>query len=81
MGAINKKMNNYAEAISPELYEKTPKAVFAALAVSLALQVNGENFEILDAGFLREWDTLYKNGIVPQKPPRNLAAVFIDERD
>jgi hypothetical protein len=68
MSALNKKMNNYAEAISPELYEKTPKAVFAAIAASFALLLNDEDFDGLDEKLLNEWRTLNQNGIVPQKP-------------
>tara|TARA_R110000803_G_scaffold156365_3_gene220902 strand:- start:59 stop:265 length:207 start_codon:yes stop_codon:yes gene_type:complete len=63
-----KKMNNYTEAISPELYDKTPKAVFAAIAVSFALLMEDGDFTKVDSGILKEWKTLNKNGIVPQKP-------------
>ena len=31
MGAINKKSNEYAGLIPQDIYDKTPKAVFAAI--------------------------------------------------
>lgn len=66
---VFKKGNDYQRAIS-EIYEKTPKAVFAALVVDLLLIANGENFDIITSKLLEEWEILYKNGIVPQKPVR-----------
>jgi len=61
-------MNNYTEAISPEVYEKTPKAVFAAIAVSFALLMEDGDFNKVDQAIINEWKTLNGNGIVPQKP-------------
>lgn len=75
-----KAMNDYAASLSAEFYSKTPKAVFAAIAVSLANQCNeagidaiwDENEQALDALLLAEWTALHNAGIVPQKPPRAL---------
>lgn len=60
--------NEYAKALE-ELYAKTPKAVFAAIAVS-ELTNGGEKLEEAKANILREWDFLYGNGILSQKPPK-----------
>ena len=58
--------NEYAEYLG-RLYTRTPKAVFAALAVSFAMRSGlvGTASECLD-----EWRVLHENGIVPQKPPK-----------
>ena len=53
-------------------FDECPKTVFAALAVSRELLVNGENSEAVEAGLLSEWQSLYENGIVPQKPPKQI---------
>lgn len=58
--------NEYQRSISRELFERTPKAVFAALAISYYLN-NG--VQDIDAALLEEWKILYKQGIIPQKPP------------
>lgn len=62
--------NQYARAISRKLYDDTPKAVFAALAVSYITNRDNVEFEDIDAAVRDEWATLYANGIVPQRPPR-----------
>ena len=60
--------NEYVEnALSGDFYEKTPKAVFAALAVSLIL-AQDENFCTVEKRLKDEWEILFENGIVPQKP-------------
>jgi hypothetical protein len=51
-----------------DLLDKTPKAVIAAVVVSI-LSNGGEAFEQVAPRFLAEWRTLYDNGIVQQKPP------------
>ncbi len=58
--------NEYAEALG-DLYEKTPKAVFAAMAVSF-FTTGGDHMEDLIDRFHDEWVALYNSGIVPQKP-------------
>jgi hypothetical protein len=60
--------NEYAKAFGA-LYAKTPKAVFAAIAFSLA----SEGGDFPNEGLIRfhdEWHTLHVNGIVPQLPPK-----------
>lgn len=56
-------------------YEKTirdidaPKKVFMAIAVSLALQLDGTgNIDAARQRVMDEWFALHANGIVPQKP-------------
>ena len=63
--------NDYALALG-ELYDKTPKAVFAAVAVS-ALTSGGDKLNMAKPYLLREWRILHENGIVPQKPPKGSA--------
>lgn len=62
--------NDYQATISPRLYARTPKAVFAAIAVSLLSNHGGIEFDAIDAGLVEEWATLNANGIVPQRPPQ-----------
>lgn len=59
-----KKLNNYQQAIDQGFYEKAPKAVLAAIAVSMAINNGEDATEYLK----REWQTLYNNGIISQKP-------------
>lgn len=63
-----KKTNEYSELVN-DIYDRTPKAVFAAIAVSE--YINRLNIPIgsLSDAVLKEWGALYKSGIVPQKPP------------
>ena len=70
--------NEYSRQIDPGLYERTPKAVFAAIAVSLLANMgdgrdnpDGVNFEDMGQAVLDEWQILHDNGIVPQSPPRS----------
>lgn len=80
MPAINKKYNEYARAVDERLYEQTPKAVFAAVAVS-ALTTGGDYLNEANGRLLEEWWILYDNGIVPQKPPRPRPSVEHAEYD
>jgi hypothetical protein len=63
---INKIENEYSRALG-KVYSKTPKAVIAAIAVSLLLKENGEDFMGIADAFIKEWAVLQQNGIVPQK--------------
>ena len=63
----NNTNNDYARALG-DLFDKTPKTVLAAIAVS-ALTTGGERIAEARAEVLREWLVLYQNGIVPQRPP------------
>ena len=72
--AINKVYNEYADALGPHFYDATPKAVFAAVAVSALTRADGLALDQcthteLRAAVLREWVVLHQNGIIPQKPP------------
>lgn len=73
MRAGNKKFNDYADVIDPALYAATPKAVLAALVVSL-MSDGGDRFDDSDfdvnAKIREEWGILHGNGIVPQRPPK-----------
>jgi hypothetical protein len=59
--------NEYLD--SCPMLDKTPKAVIAAVVVSL-LSSGGDEFDQVAWRFLSEWRTLHDNGIVPQRPPR-----------
>ena len=60
--------NAYQKSLKANFYKQTPKAVFAALAVS-ALTSGGDRLAEADALVLHEWWLLWENGIVSQKPP------------
>lgn len=64
-----KRLNEYATYLPPALYERMPKAVAAALAVSYALRFATGDPEDAGRVLLKEWGILYDNGIVPQQPP------------
>jgi hypothetical protein len=57
--------NAYAEQLPRNIYDATPKAVFAAIAVSLATHGDPFNADPL-LPILKEWEILHQNGIVPQ---------------
>lgn len=64
---IHNNSNTYANFC--ENFDKTPKTVFAALAFSLAMRMARHHLDEDAHTILRdEWQTLYENGIVPQKP-------------
>lgn len=63
-----KTTNEYADTLSGDFYEKCPKAVFAALAVSLGLLTCDEDFSKVESALIDEWKALHAAGIVPQKP-------------
>ena len=69
-----RRLNEYATAGGGRLFEETPKAVFAAVALSFAMRSGDEEVKpdetvAVRASFLREWAILYRAGIVPQRPP------------
>lgn len=69
---VFKKTNDYAQEVA-EIYARTPKAVFAALAVAFAHRTLGGDMESLagvEQALLEEWKILHNAGIVPQAPPR-----------
>jgi hypothetical protein len=61
--------NQYSQAFG-KLYDKTPKAVFAAVAYSFAMRLNEDNPEESLEEFMDEWKTLNEQAIVPQAPPK-----------
>ena len=61
-----KTLNSYQQAFPN--YEKTPKAVIAAIAVSFALLRSEDNWDKAIERLTDEWQVLHDNGIVPQKP-------------
>lgn len=65
---VTKKKNGYMEMIDRELYEKMPKAVFAAIAASYLLNHQNVNPENISIDLRTEWRLLHEQGIVPQKP-------------
>ena len=67
-----KTLNSY-QAAFPN-YDKTPKAVIAAIAVSLALKLHEDAFDYAVYEISKEWTALYNAGIVPQKPKRERKA-------
>jgi len=68
---VFKTQNQYQNMISAKLYAQTPKAVFAAIAVSFATS-GGSYQDHIDERILHEWGILLENKIVPQKPPRTI---------
>ena len=70
------KLRNEYVAAMGEWYDRTPKAVFAAITYSygalLRPNTGGDgpltDSEHIIAEVIKEWDVLHKNGIVPQKP-------------
>jgi len=68
---INKTLNQYVEAIPRDVFESTPKAVWAAIAISLAT-CGGSNLDDAARAVVREWSILNQNKIVPQPIPAAL---------
>lgn len=64
-----KQNNDYQRMVKH--YDKMPKSVLAAIALSLAfIAVEEESFDKANARIAEEWEALHANGIVPQKPIR-----------
>ena len=66
MSHLNNLSNEYA-ALLGALFDEMPKAVIAALAVSF-ISSGGDHLDKVALQCAAEWDTLYRQGIVPQKP-------------
>jgi hypothetical protein len=62
-----KVFNEYVKALEGG-YALTPKAVYAAVAYSLAMRLCGDDGEAARDLIAQEWQTLHENGLVPQKP-------------
>jgi hypothetical protein len=69
---LKNKSNAYVDALEHGVYDATPKTVWAALAVSLMLRINEEDFRQLSNDLRQEWKVLNENGIVPQDPTKYL---------
>lgn len=69
---VFKKENEYQKILTQEFYEKCPKAVLAAIAVSFVLNHQGSDQDVVEETILNEWHILHKNGTLPQKPFRDL---------
>lgn len=72
--------NDYSNAISPDLFSACPKAVFAAIAVSPAIN-NGGNFDreyTADEWIVTEWHALNATGIVPQPVPARFRGLVVE---
>lgn len=65
--------NAYADELGA-MFDQTPKAVFAALAVSFGTQ-GGDFLPEAIKRLVDEWQILHDNGIVPQKPPKKVIAL------
>lgn len=66
MANLNNKLNEYSRLLKH--FDKFPKSVLAAIAVSHSMQINGEDFDKIETNMVKEWEVLYNGGIVPQKP-------------
>jgi hypothetical protein len=64
---MNAKTNEYQEAFPA--YDRTPKAVIAALALSLAMRLSEDDPARAEKLLRDEWRVLHQNNIVPQVPP------------
>ncbi len=67
-GGNEMKLNEYAAQLG-RLYDRTPKAVLAAIAVSM-LTDGGDALDEAQERLLNEWSILHECGIVPQRPAR-----------
>lgn len=66
-----KTVNEYALSPGRAFFDATPKAVWAALAVSFLIKDVSESKSAgLRRELITEWEYLHANGIVPQKAPR-----------
>jgi len=65
-----KTVNEYQQVLEGKFYEGVPKAVLAAIAVSLQARLDGGVIDpqSMTKALRDEWNALYQNGIIPQKP-------------
>lgn len=73
MTHMRNKLNDYAMAAGPDVFEAAPKAVWAALAISFGT-TGGDHIDNARKLILDEWQVLIDNGIVEQKIPSRLRA-------
>lgn len=67
---MTKKMNPYALEVHG--YDDTPKAVFAAVAFSLAMRLSEDDYHEARKLLIREWNILTRNGLVTTPVPAYL---------
>ena len=60
--------NEYANMIDREIFDKIPKSVFAAIAVSFLLNYQTVDEDNITQEIINEWKALHDNKIVYQKP-------------
>ena len=65
---LDAKSNQYADAIGMKIFDACPKAVWAAIAYSLAMRLGSDNHGQAIETIKREWFILHGGNIVPQKP-------------
>jgi hypothetical protein len=71
-----KRLNLYVQSLDAALYASVPKAVWAAIALSFAQRLAGDEagFPAAVATALQEWHLLHANGLIPQGVPAALLA-------
>lgn len=74
MAHLGTTWNEYAKALGLPLFDDIPKTVLAAIAVSV-LTTGGEQLDQAAALVCREWQVLYDNGIVTQRPSARARAI------
>ena len=70
---VTKLDNEYVKTIPADVYADIPKAVWAAIAISLAT-CGGDTLDDAARAVVHEWAILHTNGIVPQQVPASLRA-------
>ena len=65
---LKNKSNGYVDAMGKDIFEKCPKTVLAAIAVS-ALTLGGDEIQHARKRILNEWKCLFNSNIITQKPP------------
>lgn len=65
--------NEYTKTLPDGVYADIPKAVWAAIAISLAT-CGGDTLDDAARAVVYEWAILHTNGIVPQQVPASLRA-------
>ena len=66
---LKNESNEYVESLPPGMFDSIPKAVWAAIAIS-RLSCGGDRLEDAPAEIQQEWQALFDNGIVKQKPKK-----------
>jgi len=62
--------NDYARLLT--FFDRVPKAVLAAIAVSFAARIQEDRLNLAEWEVVREWETLNQNGIVRQPVPKDV---------